>query len=199
MCTAVNRRHFSTLLRDRPSVTCGSILQPGAHLPPHRLTVKRHCCVLHQGCARPGILLRAGQRKNLAGWARVNVCMAGRKSAKAKVRNIITSWTQGQMISFFFPPLRWNWGFNSLSWNPQSALLRYAAQVLSISVGRGEHQSLLCIALQHWGSAAREAVKMPVKANWENPEASVSIGHCWSGVPACKSRALDCTGCKSRC
>ena len=82
MCTAVNRRHFSTLLRDRPSVTCGSILQPGAHLPPHRLTVKRHCCVLHQGCARPGILLRAGQRKNLAGWARVNVCMVGRKSEK---------------------------------------------------------------------------------------------------------------------
>ena len=78
-------KYFSTLLRDRPSVTCGSILQPGAHLPPHRLTVKRHCCVLHQGCARPGTkkkLLRAGQRKNLAGWARVNVCMVGRKSEK---------------------------------------------------------------------------------------------------------------------
>ena len=82
MCTPVNRRHFSTLLRDRPSVTCGSILQPGAHLPPHRLTVKRHCCVLHQGCARQGILLGARQRKNLAGWARVNVCMVGRKSEK---------------------------------------------------------------------------------------------------------------------
>ena len=198
MCTAVNIfQHCCET--DRPSLAAQSFNQthtfPLIGWPSRGTAVFCTRDVQDRAfyCGRgKGKISRGGRGWTSAWWGE-------KVRTSAKVRNIITSWTQGQMISFFFPPLRWNWGFNSLSWNPQPALLRYAAQVLSISVGRGEHQSLLCIALQHWGSAAREAVKMPVKANWENPEASVSIGHCWSGVPACKSRALDCTGCKSRC